>query len=180
MLRLMGVDKKPAIFVSRPCYYQLKMPSNCKKLLWTNKRYSKVVIESMAQAINKYIQLNKVREIRLIGFSGGGTIAMLLAPHIPNVNTVVTLAGNLDIDAWTTYHGYLPLRGSINPATQTSLSTTIKQIHYAAKLDDNVPSFLIQSVASKQKNAEFILLPKADHNCCWVAIWPSILEKISM
>ncbi len=180
MLRLMELDKKPAIYVSRPCYYQLKMPSNCKKLLWTNERYSKVVIESMALVINKYIKQKKVSKVKLFGFSGGGTIAMLLAPHVSNVDTVVTLAGNLDIESWTIYHGYLPLSGSLNPAKQNPLPIGIKQIHFAAKSDKNIPSFIIESVVSKQKNAEFILLPKADHNCCWAKLWPSLLDKLTM
>ena len=33
---------------------------------------------------------------------------------------VITVGANLDTDAWTQHHGYLPLTGSLNPAASTA------------------------------------------------------------
>lgn len=179
MLDLMRMDKVPAIYLGRPCYHQSQMPASCHKSLWTSKRYSEIIVSSMAMALNRYIQHKSITKIRLFGFSGGGALAMLLASRIPKVVTVVTLAGNLDTDAWTLHHGYLPLTGSLNPAKQPPLALHIQQYHLAARLDKSVPEFIIKSVANKQRNANYILLKNADHHCCWSSIWPTILSKFN-
>ena len=172
MLTLMQQDTSAAIYLGRPCYHQLNMPSNCHPSLWTNKRYSSIVINSMVAALKQYIQqhqdLNiKNIDIKLLGFSGGGTLAMLMASRLESVSTVITFAGNLDTDAWTAYHGFLPLTGSLNPAKQAPLPSHIKQIHLAGGLDKTVPAFMIKATLKRQPNARYILLKSADHHCCW-------------
>lgn len=177
MLRLMKLDNANTVYLGRPCYHQHRMPKNCRKALWTTERYSQQVIQSMITALKRYQHENKITNIKLFGFSGGGTIAMLMAPHLKNVSTVITLGANLDTNAWTKHHTYLPLTGSLNPATQVPLATHIQQIHIAAALDKKVPYYIIKSVTQKQINAKFILLKNADHNCCWGTIWPSLINK---
>ena len=177
MLNLMKQDKEQSIYLGRPCYHQKIMPPNCKKPLWTNKRYSRTVVNSMVTALSRYNQKYDIKEVRLFGFSGGGTLAMLLAPRLHGITTVVTLAGNLDTDAWTKYHGYLPLIGSLNPANEPPLPSNIQQYHLVASLDKNIPSFIVKPVVKRQKNTWFTLLNNANHNCCWGKVWPKILSK---
>lgn len=178
MLKLMKMDNSPSIYLGRPCYHQTRMSVNCDKSLWTNKRYSLIVVDTMEVALKKYTQKYNYKEIKLFGFSGGGTLAMLLAARLQKVSTVVTLAGNINTDAWTAFHGYLPLIGSLNPSKQPSLPSSIRQFHMAALVDKNVPANMIQLEAGRQNNATFIPLRNANHHCCWGTIWRQMLVNI--
>lgn len=185
MLRLMKMDTHPAIYLGRPCYHQHRMPDECNNTLWTNKRYSLPIVNSMVVALKHYIQQHTYNEtdknitLNLFGFSGGGTLAMLIAPRLPQVSTVVTLAGNLDTDRWASHHGYLPLTGSLNPAKQTILSAHIQQFHLLANLDKTVPNFITKPIILKQKNTRYRVLENADHHCCWQSEWLSVLKNIN-
>jgi esterase/lipase len=135
----------------------------------------------MAVALNTTIeQLELKGDFVLIGHSGGGVLAMLLAPRIPNVKMVVTIAANLDIDRWTQYHGYSPLLSSLNPATQAPLPDNIVQLHLVGESDSNVPIQLVRPVIDKQSNAQLLHYPGYDHTCCWTESWPSILDRLRM
>jgi len=179
MLKLMKLDKTSAVYLGRPCYHQHNASQGCNKTLWTNKRYSPIVVDNMAVAINQYMLQRNFHQVKLFGFSGGGTLAMLLAPRITNISTVVTVAGNLDIDTWTMHHGYLPLTGSLNPAKQPPLPLHIRQLHLLGLQDKSVPPYITKPVINKQKNAQYIELKRANHQCCWNSIWSSTLSKIS-
>ena len=180
MLDLMKLDKSAALYLGRPCYHQQKMPLNCDNSLWTSKRYSPAVVNSMLNALKRYIKQYNIRHISLFGFSGGGTLAMLLAPQIKEIDVVVTLAGNLDTHAWTTHHGYSPLSGSLNPALHSALRSRIRQFHYLGDNDKNITIKLVKPVIERQQNARLIILKQADHHCCWVKNWKEILNSVAL
>ena len=48
MLRLMGVDEQPSVYVGRPCYNGFADEPGCHSNLWTSARYSQPIIDSMA------------------------------------------------------------------------------------------------------------------------------------
>jgi predicted esterase len=178
MLDLMTIDKTPSIYLGRPCYHQRKMPANCDNSLWTNKRYSPKVVNSMTAALTQYIKQHNITNIRLFGFSGGGALAMLMAPQITQVTQVVTLAGNLDTDAWTSYHGYTPLIGSLNPATSSPLSSHIQQLHLVGDKDKNIPINIIKASLERQYTAKVIRLRQVNHHCCWLPHWKRVLASL--
>jgi dienelactone hydrolase len=178
MLDLMKRDKTPSIYLGRPCYHQFKMPANCDNSLWTNKRYSQKVVNSMVIALTRYIERHNISHIRLFGFSGGGALAMLIAPHITQVKQIVTLAGNLDTEAWASYHGYTPLIGSLNPATSPPLSSHIQQLHLVGDKDKNIPFNIIKASLKRQHNAKVMRLKQADHHCCWSKYWDKVLNLV--
>lgn len=175
MLQLMALDSKASIYLGRPCYHGLYKQPPCQSYLWTHGRYSPVVVDAMAQALENATRDNPAEQLVLIGYSGGGAIAMLLAERVPNVVGVVTLAGNLDPDAWADYRHYSRLQGSLNPANRAPLPSRIYQLHIAAENDVVVPSEMIESAIQHQDNAEFRVIPGIDHTCCWQAVWPSLL-----
>jgi len=177
VIPLMASDKGPAVYLGRPCYNGTATARGCDPSMWTSGRYSITVVKSMAAAIEQLRVQSGARNVRLIGHSGGGALAMLIAQQI-EVAQVITLAGNLDTDAWTTHHRYTPLFASLNPAKQTSLSDDIVQWHFLAGKDTVVPPSIVSQFIQTQSNAIGIQLDEFDHSCCWAGIWPRVVSSI--
>lgn len=174
MLKLMSLDTAPSIYVGRPCYYIQN--DKCNVLLWTFARYGDVVLQALAHA---YQQVGSgYQSLTLIGHSGGGALAMLIAPKLDKTKAVVTLAGNLDSDAWAIHHQFTPLHLSLNPAKQPPLPRTIRQFHYVGSADRNILPKFITAIAEKE-NAQYHIIEEFDHTCCWMHAWPTILKSLS-
>ncbi len=141
-LQLAARTRASVLYLGRPCYFSVAGATGdqqCSSDLWTSKRYSPVVVDSMAAALNAFLAAHHFREVTLIGYSGGGTLAVLVAPRVPAVRTVVTIAANLDVAAWTTLHGYLPLEGSLSPVNEPPLPSRLQEWHLVGARDRNTP-----------------------------------------
>lgn len=178
MLELMSLDPAPALYLGRPCYHGLSGTPPCAPGLWTGSRYSEAVVASMAGALKRITPDD--RELVLLGYSGGGVLAMLLAEQLPQTRMVVTVAANLDTARWAELHRQPPLPDSLNPATRSPLPAHIKQLHIAGEQDENVPPGLIRDAIAHQPVAVFQTLPQQDHSCCWRAAWPAILARVGI
>ena len=179
MLRLMSRDKVPSVYLGRPCYHGQAGESGCRPNLWTFGRYKGEVVDSMSAALFRVMHQGGFSGLVLIGYSGGGTLAMLLASRPLPVAALVTLAGNLDPDAWARLHHYRPLTQSMNPAAQPPLATGILQLHYVGAKDRNIPPSLIEPEATRQNATVFQVIPGYDHDCCWEQQWVEILAQLS-
>jgi hypothetical protein len=175
-LRLMALDDIPSIYLGRPCYHGHSGSPPCSPTLWTYERYSRIVIDSMITVLHSIVDQGQYKKLVLIGFSGGGGFAMFLANEFPQTRQLVTLAGNLDIEAWVQLHQYDKLYGSLNPRTMPPLPERIQQYHFAAGKDDNVPPWMIEEAVSKQSNSQFIRFEEFTHGCCWEKIWQQVLK----
>lgn len=178
MLKLMGLDDSPSLYLGRPCYNGSFADAGCNDDLWTSARYSETVVSSMADAIKSVIRDTGVANVRLFGHSGGGTLALLLAERIPQVNHLVTLAGNLNPDAWVAHHQYAPLYGSLNPAERDPLRESVEQWHFLAGNDEVIPPALVKPYIQRQPNAFATEIGAFGHGCCWHRIWPSVLTAL--
>lgn len=174
-LELMARDTGPRLLLGRPCYFGHAHDPGCDVRAWTHGRYAPEIVASMAAALRSYILSGGYGEVVLIGYSGGGTLAWLIAPSVPQVRAVVTIAANLDVARWASLHGYTPLDGSLDPARLPRLDPAIRQLHYAGGRDANVPSAIIESFAARQ-GVRAIEVPEFDHVCCWVERWPALLR----
>lgn len=178
MLQLMAMDPAPSIYLGRPCYHGFADRPECRAAHWTHGRYSQAVLQSMESALSRSIDSVKTTGLFFFGHSGGGTMAMLLAERFPQVRAVVTLAGNLDTDAWTKHHRFSPLRSSLNPSRRAPLPKEIFQLHLIAGQDEIVPSSLSYSALRLQVHPETRFFPEFDHSCCWSRIWPQVLASL--
>lgn len=179
MLGLMALDSRPALYLGRPCYHGLSGTAACNPLLWTQRRYSAEVIDSLERAVRNYLAKHCYSKLVFAGHSGGGTLAVLLASRFPETIAVISLAGNLDTDQWSEYHRYSALEGSMNPARLPPLPFSVKEMHFVGKDDDNVlPEFVVPRKVTRP-NVEVTVLENFDHSCCWESIWPSILKRIT-
>lgn len=179
-LQLMLADKSPAAFIARPCYYTASKSEQCNAAFWTSARYSPDVITSVSAIVNTLAERYPDAEITLMGYSGGGVIALLVAADTARVKTVITVASPLDLDAWTQLHAYTPLSKSINPLNRSLWPADLRQIHLSGAADKNVPPSLSNSLQHKLQlqgvDATFRTLPAYDHQCCWLDSWPELLN----
>lgn len=174
-LRLMALDPAPGFFLGRPCYHGL---GACELLSWTLGRYGEPVVSSLVAAARRVARSHGASELLLIGYSGGGALAMLMAERMPEVTALVTVAGNLDPDAWTAHHGFTPLAESMNPAQRPPLRTDLAQLHLTAGRDERVPAALTRGAIERQPGARHEEFPDFDHDCCWEQIWPGVLRGL--
>lgn len=176
MLRLMALDPAPALYLGRPCYYGHAADPGCSPALWTHRRYAPEVLDSLADGLRGWLVPRPFRHLALLGHSGGGTLALLLAPRLPGTYAVATLAANLDTAAWTAHHHYSPLQGSLNPAEQPA--SGVAEYHYLGEEDRVVPPGVFAPIAAHRSQTKPVIVPKADHNCCWHKIWAAILKRL--
>jgi pimeloyl-ACP methyl ester carboxylesterase len=174
---LMARDPTPSVYLGRPCYHRTpREVAACDPALWTSDRYSETVVASMAAAMKQIVAAEAVEEIVWFGYSGGGSLAVLLAPRLPQTLAVITIAANLDIDAWADLHGDARLTGSLNAARQPPLPDRIVQIHYAGGRDRLVPVDIVRR--GVRGTARLVVEPQFDHVCCWALAWPRILSAV--
>ncbi len=133
------------IYLARPCQYT--RGDACAKTYWTHKRFAPEVIETMNAALDTIVSAHHIRGVRLVGFSGGGAVAALLAARRTDVIDLRTVAGNLDIDAHSRLHDISPLSGSLNPVREAARLRDIPQHHFISMDDNIVPARVYQSYA---------------------------------
>lgn len=181
MLAMMRQDPAPSIYLGRPCYFVRSYPAladpTCNHHYWTDARYSEEVTASMVSALRQYLAQQDAKQITLIGHSGGGTLALLMAARMPEVTKLVTIAANMDTAAWTRLHHYSPMNHSLNPAEQIHNRQPVQQLHFAGGRDDNIPAFLGENFLQRL-GFRYRIIPDNDHNCCWYRQWPQLLKEI--
>lgn len=165
------------LYLGRPCYFALQRPPLCSPALWTSRRYSSEVVASLVRAAGAYAAAQGFRRILLVGYSGGGTLAALMARTMPHVVGLVTIAGNLDPQAWARWHAYLPLTGSLDPALEPP-PPSLPQWNLVGGRDFNVPYRLLETYLANSPSALIWRYPNFDHVCCWVRAWPAAFDRL--
>lgn len=181
-LELAVRDPSPnLVYIARPCQYVLGAARrNCHPAYWSSARYSEEVVSAIDTVIETYRKEAGTKAIRLYGYSGGGTIALLLAARRSDIENVVTVAGILDTEAWTRLLELTPLELSLNPAGFAKQLASVPQIHYVGALDKTAPGEVARAYLARfpeTQRPRVITVSKQDHDCCWASIWPSLLSK---
>jgi len=172
-----------ATYLARPCQYTGgKTARNCNKHHWTDARFSEQVIASSNEALNSLKDEFKAEQLQLVGYSGGGAVAALIAARRDDVVKLITIAGNLDHQAWTTHHNISPLTDSLNPADYQQQLSKVKQIHFVGDDDKVMPPFIARDFVAglaSNANAKAIVVPNQSHGCCWESIWAELMSQQS-
>jgi hypothetical protein len=174
-LKLLAQTPVSAAYVARPCYH-IMSGERCTPERWTMERYSDEIVSSMTDVVRTTALQAKARSVVLVGYSGGGVLAVLIAERLDNVAAVITVGANLDIDAWTRYHDYLPLSGSLNPASSAAEHRWPETHLYGAR-DQNVPPATAEAYFKRYPGAQRRIVDTNDHVCCWVEQWPQLWKK---
>lgn len=175
-LELMAAGPRPAVLLGRPCYHG--RGPDCHPGLWTIGRYSEDVVASLTAAVRRLARQHTVEQLVLVGYSGGGTLALLVAERLSAVDAVVTLAANLDVDAWTALHGYSPLTTSLSPVGVAGRRTDLRHLHVTGDADRNVPPALHARLRERLPAEAFLTIAGFDHRCCWTAAWPRLAAEL--
>lgn len=169
-----------AAYVARPCQF-IANQAACSRRYWTDARFAPEVVASLNDAVSQLKARFRAKQLVLVGYSGGGAIALLLAARRDDVQRVITVAGNLDPHAWATHHRLTALSASLSPADQRDAMASVPQQHLVGEQDTIVPPELAQAfVAGYAPGSPFSLrvLPRHDHACCWAAEWPTLWRSM--
>lgn len=177
--QLAVLDSQDAVYLARPCQYIAVYERECDQRYWTSGRFAPEVIDAMDEAITLLKRKSGHGKLVLIGYSGGGAIAALVAARRADVMHLVTVAGNLDHKAWARLHAIPELRGSLNPSDYGSKLAGVRQTHFVGQRDSVVPVEVYRSYrAALPDDANIVMkiVPDADHGCCWESVWPELLR----
>ncbi|MDD3313864.1 dienelactone hydrolase family protein [Pseudodesulfovibrio sp.] len=181
-LELALTDLHPAVaYLARPCQYVAgEQRRNCCFPLWTSARFAEPVVADMNLAIDDIKARTHAGRVALIGYSGGGAIALLVAARRNDVDIVVTVAGNLDHAFWTRLHGVSPLRDSLNPRDYAPALQSIRQVHIVSEDDAIVPGSVVQSYLGAMPDkgdVRVIAIKGVSHGGDWAAVVPGLLKQ---
>lgn len=179
-LQLATLDPTPSVvYIARPCQFSPDdLITVCDSKYWQQARYSTTVVNAIDQAINQIKTQSSAKKINLIGYSGGGTIAVLIAAKRNDIASIRTVAGNLDLLAMEKYHRSSPLNESLDPLDVAQQIKHIPQLHFVGKKDKVVPNQVAQNfcrAANMDKN-QIVILENADHKTGWIENWPHLLR----
>src|SRR5690606_10192697 len=166
-----------AAYLARPCQYVGAGAPHCGQRYWTESRFSAEVVQSQSLALDSLKRRFGAQRLTLVGYSGGGAVAALLAARRGDVERLITVAGNLDHRAWTAYHGIQPLTGSLNPMDESNGLRGVRQWHFAGGKDTVIPPGLVQGFAQRfpaDARPVVHVEPGFDHRCCWAEDWPRL------
>jgi pimeloyl-ACP methyl ester carboxylesterase len=132
----------------------------------------------MAAAAGRFREAHHLSRILLVGHSGGGTLAVLLASRLPAVAGVISIAGNLDLVEWTSRHGYSPLTASLDPAREPALDPALPQWYLLGGRDTVVTEAMARSYLARVPPGRIWRYPALDHACCWQRVWPKVRTRV--
>lgn len=167
------------VYLARPCQFT-PMAANplCDKAYWTNKRFADEVVVAMNQAVTHYAVQVPGQRIHLIGYSGGGALAVLIAARRNDVASLRTVAGNLDHAEVNRLHHVSAMPGSLNAIDVAPQVASIAQIHFSGGDDTVVPPLIAQRfvAATGGRCAQTHLVPGMSHESDWAGRWPDLLK----
>jgi pimeloyl-ACP methyl ester carboxylesterase len=177
VLELAAKDKRSALlYLARPCQFLEEQElQRCSPEYWMDRRYSEEVVAAIDKVINQAMQERGATRLNLVGYSGGGTIALYLTERRHDVTKLITVASPLDHRIWTQYHGLSPLTGSLGPVAAWQKLNEIPQYHLVGDKDPIVPPILLRSMLPP--NARILVIHGFDHECCWIRDWEKLLAE---
>lgn len=167
-----------AVYLARPCQFVMVDRNGCPQRYWTGHRFAGDVVEAMNAAVDAVKSRFGAERITLVGYSGGGNIAALLAERRTDVIRLVTVAGNLDHAAWTRHHRVPALTGSLNAADAAEALRGLPQIHFVGGRDRVIPPVLAHRWPAALRGEDFEnlrVIADFDHVCCWAARWRELM-----
>jgi pimeloyl-ACP methyl ester carboxylesterase len=170
------------IYIARPCQFTpLPADRHCNVSYWTGKRFAPEVIAATSRAIDHFAARAPGQKINLVGYSGGGTVAALVAASRPDIATLRTIAGNLDPEAFNRLHEASPMPDSLSPLAIAAHLASLPQEHFVGDADRSVPPSLIAGYAQAMGGAHCLTVthvPDATHEEGWLEFWRGNVARL--
>ncbi|MEO0034960.1 MAG: hypothetical protein RLZZ501_983 [Pseudomonadota bacterium] len=170
------------VYLARPCQYVAGAARRgCDPAYWSDARYAPEVIDATLAAIALLQRRSGATEVRLVGYSGGGTVALLAAARRPGIARVITVAGVLDVAAWVRAQEVTPLTVSLDPADFVPALAGVPQVHIVGAEDEVVPRAVAESYLSRFPAAgrpALVVVPGQGHHRGWERHWPALLARV--
>jgi len=179
-LQLAAKDPAPnVVYLARPCQYTDHDPY-CEVSYWTERRYSREVIAAMNEAVSHYAALAPKQPLHLIGYSGGGALAILIASRRNDISSIRTVAGNLDLDEVMRLNRVSPIPQSVNPMSAARSVARIPQIHFSGANDTIVPPAIAERFARAVGGScvQTRVVAGMSHEGSWADIWQRLQSEM--
>ena len=181
-LELAALDPSLSVaYLARPCQFGTPgKDRNCGVYYWTDGRYAEPVVASLNAAIDRLLAASGAHSLELIGFSGGGALATLIAARRHDVANLRTVAANLDTADWTVRQRLSPLAGSLNPADFAERLQGLPQTHFSGAADSVVDIAVTRAFVGRFVRTDCVdieIVPGAGHADGWQALWPALLRR---
>lgn len=166
------------VYIARPGQFPAPDSAECDPGYWSSRRFAPEVVDSFDKAIDILKNRSGAGSIELIGYSGGGAIAVLVAARRADVSSIRTVAGNLDPKALCSYHNVSQLYGSLDPLDFAQKVADIPQRHFVGSKDKTVPSSMAESFVKKEGNPDcgcITIVDGATHKNGWRERWKDLL-----
>ena len=179
-LQLAALDASPAVlWIGRPCMY-LDDATACGMRWWTSHRYAGEVVDAMLAVVRRRVPAG--RALMLLGHSGGGALATLIAARALDtpdlhVEALLTVAAPLDLAGWTLLFKLTPMHGSLDPMLSAARLADLPQRHLAGGRDEVVPVAVVQRFVHAlpvPNLARLEVFAQQAHRCCWDEDWPAL------
>jgi len=166
------------VYLARPCQFTpMQDNPRCTPAYWTGKRYAEEVVASLDAALTHYLDRVPGQAVNLVGYSGGGALAVLIAARRHDVASVRTVGGNLDHVAVNRLHHVSPMPDSLNAIDVAARVAHIAQIHFSGADDQVVPTSVARSfVKAVGPCAQLKVIPGMSHESNWAQQWPQLLS----
>jgi dienelactone hydrolase len=166
------------VYLGRPCQYlEPEALARCDPALWMRGRFSEEAVAAMDSAVSRIKSRYGAANINLVGYSGGGAMAALVAARRSDVSCLVTIAAPLDTDAWAAALKVSSLDYSLNPVDVARRLAQVPQTHFRGGKDTLVPPVTSRRFLSDVPRAHVIHKQQYDHQCCWADDWPRLLRE---
>jgi len=180
-LMLAATDKNQnVLYIARPCQFiGPPLPAHCDKRVWTSDRFSPSVIDAMNDALTQFVKQYPGVKLELIGYSGGGNIAAILAERRTDVRSLRTVAGNLDVAYVNAIHHVSAMPDAVSAIDRASALRTMPQLHFSGDADKTVTPEVAQRFqrAVGGTCSQVDIVSNMTHGSDWAAIWPQLLAK---
>jgi pimeloyl-ACP methyl ester carboxylesterase len=175
-MALAAGDAAPAVaYLGRPCQYlDADSLAACDSDYWSGRRYGLEVVVAIDQAITQLKDSSGARRIVLVGHSGGGVVAALLAGRRGDVDRLITVAAPLALGAWAAWHRISAFEGSLDPFEATGALPPA--VHFVGAGDRTVPPDIVMEYV-QARGGRLETVAGFDHECCWARDWPVLLSR---
>ncbi len=168
-------SNSPILYLARPCQYVVGEDRKfCEQKYWTSHRFAEEVIVSMNEAVEQIKKQTQAKNVSLIGYSGGGAVAALIASRRSDVTFLGSVAGLLDHATWTRVQKITPLRASLNPLDVAHKVSHIPQVHLSGSKDEIIRLYMNEKFCQEINKNQLNPCKEVNgmaHNSAWFREW---------